>query len=68
MARAFAGNPPTVAEKLLAFRERVGPFGAVLISAMDWEGANGAMEKRSMELLSREVMPRVQRALKAKAA
>jgi alkanesulfonate monooxygenase SsuD/methylene tetrahydromethanopterin reductase-like flavin-dependent oxidoreductase (luciferase family) len=64
----IAGSPATVAEKLLAFRDTVGPFGTVLISAMDFEGDNGMMEKRSMELLSREVMPRVQSALGAKAA
>lgn len=64
----IAGSPATVAEKILAFRERVGPFGTVLISAMDWDGLNGPVEKRSMELLSQEVMPRVQRALGAKAA
>ncbi len=59
----IAGSPATVAEKLLAFREKVGPFGTVLISAMDLEGPNGAVEKRSMELLGREVMPRVRSAL-----
>ena len=64
----IAGSPATVTENLLAFRDKVGPFGTVLISAMDFEGPNGAIEKRSMELLSREVMPRVQHALGAKAA
>jgi alkanesulfonate monooxygenase SsuD/methylene tetrahydromethanopterin reductase-like flavin-dependent oxidoreductase (luciferase family) len=64
----IAGSPATVADKILAYRERVGPFGTLLISAMDWEGPNGAMEKRSMELLARDVMPRVRRALGRKAA
>jgi len=64
----IAGSPATVTEKLLAFRDKVGPFGTVLISAMDFDGANGVMERRSMQLLSREVMPRIQRALGAKAA
>jgi alkanesulfonate monooxygenase SsuD/methylene tetrahydromethanopterin reductase-like flavin-dependent oxidoreductase (luciferase family) len=64
----IAGSPSTVAEKLLAYRDRVGPFGTLLISAMDWEGANGAVEKRSMELLARDVMPRMRNALASKAA
>jgi alkanesulfonate monooxygenase SsuD/methylene tetrahydromethanopterin reductase-like flavin-dependent oxidoreductase (luciferase family) len=64
----IAGSPATVADKILAYRERVGPFGTLLISAMDWDGPNGAMEKRSMELLARDVMPRVRRALEKKAA
>jgi hypothetical protein len=35
---------------------------------MDWEGANGVVEKRSMELLARDVMPRMRSALSSKAA
>lgn len=67
-AVVIAGSPATVADKLVAYREKVGPFGNLLISAMDWEGPNGIMEKRSMEMLARDVMPRVNRALGAKAA
>lgn len=50
-------------EKLIAFREKVGPFGIVLISGMDFDGANGPVERRSMELLAKKVMPAVRRAL-----
>jgi alkanesulfonate monooxygenase SsuD/methylene tetrahydromethanopterin reductase-like flavin-dependent oxidoreductase (luciferase family) len=66
-AVVIAGSPKTVAEKILAYREKVGPFGHILLSAMDWEGANRSMEKRSMELLAQDVMPRVNRALEGKA-
>jgi alkanesulfonate monooxygenase SsuD/methylene tetrahydromethanopterin reductase-like flavin-dependent oxidoreductase (luciferase family) len=59
----IAGSPKTVIEKLIAFREKVGPFGTVLISGMDFDGANGPVERRSMELLAKKVMPAVRRAL-----
>ncbi|MNC94604.1 hypothetical protein D3C83_114970 [compost metagenome] len=48
-------------EKLLAFRERVGPFGRLLYVGHDW--AEAAAMRRSMELMAEEVMPRVNRAL-----
>jgi alkanesulfonate monooxygenase SsuD/methylene tetrahydromethanopterin reductase-like flavin-dependent oxidoreductase (luciferase family) len=66
-AVVIAGSAKTVAEKILAYREKVGPFGHMLLSAMDWDGPNRAIEKRSMELLAQEVMPRVNRALEGKA-
>lgn len=59
----IAGSAKTVAEKLLGLRERVGPFGTLLISGMDWDGPNGPIERRSMELLSDAVLPEVNRAL-----
>ena len=57
------GSPKTVAEKLLAFRERTGPFGGLLMAAMDGSGANRSREWESMTLLSQEVMPVIRRAL-----
>jgi alkanesulfonate monooxygenase SsuD/methylene tetrahydromethanopterin reductase-like flavin-dependent oxidoreductase (luciferase family) len=63
----IAGSPKTVVEKLLGLRERVGPFGTVLVSGMDWDGPNGPMERQSMELLSEAVMPEVNRALLGRA-
>jgi len=57
------GSPKTVTEKLLAFRERTGPFGGLLMAMMDGSGANRAREFESMTLLAREVMPAVRRAL-----
>jgi alkanesulfonate monooxygenase SsuD/methylene tetrahydromethanopterin reductase-like flavin-dependent oxidoreductase (luciferase family) len=39
-ARVIHGSPQTVAEKLLAFRQQVGPFGHVLVTRTDWGGPN----------------------------
>jgi alkanesulfonate monooxygenase SsuD/methylene tetrahydromethanopterin reductase-like flavin-dependent oxidoreductase (luciferase family) len=55
---AIYGSPKTVLDKLIAFRDRVGPFGTVLKMGVDWGGASGAWERESMELLAREVMPK----------
>lgn len=57
------GSPKTVTEKLLAFRERTGPFGALLMASMDGSGANRAREWETMTLLAREVMPKLRAAL-----
>lgn len=57
------GSPKTVTEKLLAFRERTGPFGGLLMAAMDGSGANRSREWESMTLLSQEVMPALRKAL-----
>ena len=32
------GSPKTVLDKLVAFRERVGPFGGLLMTGLDWAG------------------------------
>jgi len=57
----IAGTVNEVVDQLLAFRERVGPFGRLLYVGHDWAEA-GAM-RRSMELMAEEVMPRVNSAL-----
>ena len=36
------GSPGTVLDKLVAFRDQVGPFGTLLMTGLDWEGANEA--------------------------
>ena len=51
------GSPKTVADKLIAFRERVGPFGSLVLACPDWEGHNYAVQSESMRLLATEVMP-----------
>jgi hypothetical protein len=51
------GSPKTVTEKLVAFRQRVGPFGTLLMTGIDWGGPNEAWEKESMRLLATQVMP-----------
>jgi hypothetical protein len=55
---AIYGSPKTVLDKLIAFRNQVGPFGAVLKMGVDWGGRSGAWEREAMELLAREVMPK----------
>ena len=67
-ARVIYGAPQTVAEKLLAFRRDVGPFGHVLVSGMDWGGPNREWELESMRRLAEEVMPLVRRQTTARAA
>jgi alkanesulfonate monooxygenase SsuD/methylene tetrahydromethanopterin reductase-like flavin-dependent oxidoreductase (luciferase family) len=59
-ANAIYGSPPTVLEKLIAFRERVGPFGTLLMTGVDWRGQNEAWERESMLRMAKEVMPRFQ--------
>lgn len=56
------GSPKTVAAKILALREEVGPFGTLLMTSHDW--ADKPPMRRSMELLARKVMPIVNDALK----
>jgi len=52
------GSPKTVLDKLVAFRERVGPFGTLLMTGMDWGGPNEAWEREGLKLLAQEVMPK----------
>lgn len=56
------GSPDTVAQKLKALRERVGPFGTLLLAGMDWSGPNRAWEQESMRLLAEKVMPALREA------
>jgi hypothetical protein len=51
----IAGSPRTVAERLAAFREEVGPFETLITSHHDWIPL--AMWRRHMHLLANEVMP-----------
>ena len=44
----MAGSPATVADKLLAVREQVGPFGTLVLTGLDWD--DPALWKRSMAL------------------
>jgi alkanesulfonate monooxygenase SsuD/methylene tetrahydromethanopterin reductase-like flavin-dependent oxidoreductase (luciferase family) len=56
----IAGGPETVAEKLLAVREEIGPFGTMVLTGLDWD--DKALWKRSMALMAQEVMPRLRQA------
>jgi alkanesulfonate monooxygenase SsuD/methylene tetrahydromethanopterin reductase-like flavin-dependent oxidoreductase (luciferase family) len=55
-----AGSPRTVAGELLALRERIGPFGTIVLTGLDWD--DRSLWHRSMELMANEVMPILQRA------
>jgi hypothetical protein len=55
-------------DKLIAFRDRVGPFGSLLMTGLDWSGPNEAWERQSMRLLAEEVMPKFRQHALAQAA
>lgn len=57
----MAGTVDSVVEQLLAFRDQVGDFGTLLYACHDW--VNPELAKRSMELMAKEVMPRVNAAI-----
>lgn len=57
------GSPATVTEKLVALRERIGPFGTLLLAALDWSGVNAERERRSLTLFAEQVLPRLRAAL-----
>ena len=57
----ICGTPERVAEQIVSLRQKVGPFGTLLYVGHDW--VDPALAKRSMELMAKEVMPRVNRAL-----
>ena len=42
---ALYGSPKTLLDKLVAFRDEVGPFGTLLMTGLDWSGRNGAWER-----------------------
>ena len=53
----IAGTPDRVADEILDFRERVGPFGTLLYTGHDW--VDPVLARTSMELMASEVWPRV---------
>jgi alkanesulfonate monooxygenase SsuD/methylene tetrahydromethanopterin reductase-like flavin-dependent oxidoreductase (luciferase family) len=53
----ICGTPNEVADRLLAFRERVGPFGRLLYVGHDW--AEPRPMRRSMELMAEKVLPQL---------
>jgi alkanesulfonate monooxygenase SsuD/methylene tetrahydromethanopterin reductase-like flavin-dependent oxidoreductase (luciferase family) len=52
------GKPSAVLDKLIAFRESVGPFGGLLLAAMDWSGINEKRERYGLRSLAERIMPR----------
>ena len=57
----IAGTVQSVVEQILAFREKVGPFGTLYYPCHDW--VDPALGRRSMELMAEQVLPRVNAAL-----
>ena len=51
------GSPATVTDKLVALRDRVGPFGVLTAMAHEWD--DPAFGRRSMTMLAEDVMPRL---------
>ena len=59
--QVIAGTVNSVVDQILAFREEIGEFGTLLYTGHDW--MDPALDRRSMELMATEVMPRVNEAL-----
>jgi len=57
----IAGNPEEVTRQLLDFREKVGPFGTLVLVAHDWD--DKPRWTRSLERFAREVVPALNRSL-----
>ena len=55
------GGVNKVVERILALREEIGDFGELVYAGMDW--VEPALNKRSMQLMAEEVMPRVNAAI-----
>jgi len=60
------GGVNKVVDQILALREEIGDFGELVYAGMDW--AEPALNKRSMQLMAEEVMPRVNAAIGKSAA
>jgi alkanesulfonate monooxygenase SsuD/methylene tetrahydromethanopterin reductase-like flavin-dependent oxidoreductase (luciferase family) len=55
--RTIFGSPKTVLAELIALRQAAGPFGTLLLTAIDWAGPNAAWERESLTRLVQEVLP-----------
>ena len=55
------GTPVQVVDQILAYRETIGDFGTLLYAGHDWTDKD--LARRSMELMAKEVMPRVNAAI-----
>src|SRR5262249_5704438 len=60
------GSVNNVVDQILALREEMGDFGERVYAGMDW--VEPALNKRSMQLMAEEVMPRVNAAIGKSAA
>jgi len=59
------GSPKTFLDKLIALRDEAGPFGTLLMTGLDWSGANRGWERESMRLLAQQVMPKFRQHVEA---
>jgi alkanesulfonate monooxygenase SsuD/methylene tetrahydromethanopterin reductase-like flavin-dependent oxidoreductase (luciferase family) len=55
----IAGDPPEVARQVINLRERIGPFGTLVLVAHDWDDKHRWV--RSLELFAKEVVPELNR-------
>ncbi len=62
------GSPKTLLDRLIAFRDAVGPFGTLLMTGLDWSGPNREWERQSMRLMAEQVMPKFRQHALAQAA
>jgi alkanesulfonate monooxygenase SsuD/methylene tetrahydromethanopterin reductase-like flavin-dependent oxidoreductase (luciferase family) len=60
------GSVNKVVDQILALRDEIGDFGELVYAGMDW--VDPALNKRSMQLMAEEVMPRVNAAIGKSAA
>jgi alkanesulfonate monooxygenase SsuD/methylene tetrahydromethanopterin reductase-like flavin-dependent oxidoreductase (luciferase family) len=60
------GSVNKVVDAILALREEIGDFGELVYAGMDW--VEPALNRRSMQLMAEEVMPRVNAAIGKSAA
>src|SRR5688572_11295607 len=60
------GSVNKVVDRVLALRDEIGEFGELVYAGMDW--VEPALNKRSMQLMAEEVMPRVNAAIGKAAA
>ena len=56
----IVGSPDSVARRLANVYDHTGGYGGLLMLAYDWEGVNRRQWQHSMELLAKEVMPRLE--------
>jgi alkanesulfonate monooxygenase SsuD/methylene tetrahydromethanopterin reductase-like flavin-dependent oxidoreductase (luciferase family) len=61
------GAARTVLDRLVALRDRIGPFGHLLMAGLDWSGPNADWESETMRRLAQEVMPRLRQHVAATA-
>ena len=64
--QVIAGTVDSVVDQILALREQIGDFGTLLYTGHDW--MDPALDRRSLELMANEVMPRVNEVLGERSA